>query len=91
MLFWLQRQNIRKQYSLANIYSLIAFNILENLLQFKEQDMLYETADSILVKEGRVEITQLFHLYCIISQFCFYHNFMIIYTLKYMIIFLYYG
>ena len=38
--------------------------------------MVHETADSILFKEGRVEITLLFHS----NRFC--HKFMIIYTLK---------
>ena len=35
------------------------------------QDMLDETVDSILIKEGSVEIT-LFHSNCLISQCCFY-------------------
>ena len=39
-----------------------------------------ETADLILVKEGRVENTWLFHSNCIISEFCFCHKFMISYT-----------
>ena len=46
------------------------------------QDMVGETADSILVKEGRVGITFLFHSNCLISQCCFYQNIMIPYTLK---------
>ena len=36
------------------------------------QDMVDETVDSILVKDGRVEITFLFHSNCLISQCCFY-------------------
>ena len=36
------------------------------------QDMVDETVDSILVKEGRVEITFLFHSNCLISQYYFY-------------------
>ena len=32
------------------------------------QDMVDETVDSILVKEGRVEITFLFHSNCLISH-----------------------
>ena len=36
------------------------------------QDMVDKTVDSILVKEGRVEITFLFHSNCLISQYCFY-------------------
>ena len=36
------------------------------------QDMVDETVDSILVKEGRVEITSLFHSNCLISRCCFY-------------------
>ena len=34
--------------------------------------MVDETVDSILVKEGRVEITFLLHFNCLISQCCFY-------------------
>ena len=34
--------------------------------------MVDETVDSILVKEGRVEITFLFHSNCLITQCCFY-------------------
>ena len=34
--------------------------------------MIDETVDSILVKEGRGEITFLFHSNCSISQCCFY-------------------
>ena len=45
-------------------------------------DLVGETVDSILVKEGGVEITFLFHSICIISQCCFYQNIMIPYTLK---------
>ena len=33
--------------------------------------MVDETADSILVKEGGVEITFLFHSNCLISQYYF--------------------
>ena len=33
--------------------------------------MVGETVDSILVREGRVEIIFLFHSICLISQFCF--------------------
>ena len=40
----------------------------------KKHDMVHETADSILVKEGKVEMTYLFHSNCIISQYCFYHK-----------------
>ena len=45
---WLQRQNvnIRDQYSLANIYSLNYFG--ECIAICKKQDMVHETADSIL-------------------------------------------
>ena len=43
--------------------------------------MVGETVDSILVKEGRVEITFLFHSICLISQCCFYQHIMIPYTL----------
>ena len=45
-------------------------------------DMVDETVDAILVKEGRVEITFLFHSNCLISQSCFYQKIMIPYTLK---------
>ena len=41
------------------------------------EDMVDETADLILVKEGRVEITFLFHSNCLISQCCFYKIIMI--------------
>ena len=51
-----------------------------------KQDIEGETVDSILVKEGRVEITFLFHSICVISQYCFYQNIMIPYTLKFMIV-----
>ena len=44
--------------------------------------MVAETVDSILVKEGRVEITFLFHSNCLILQCCFYQTIMIPYTLK---------
>ena len=44
--------------------------------------MVGETVDSILVKEGRVEITFCFHSICIISQCCFYQHIMIPYTLN---------
>ena len=47
-----------------------------------KQDKVDETVDSILVKEGRVEITFLFHSNCSISQCCFYQKIMIPYTLK---------
>ena len=36
----------------------------------------------ILVKEGRVAITSLFHSICLISQCCFNQNIMIPYTFK---------
>ena len=42
--------------------------------------MVGETVDSILFKEGRVEITFLFHSICLISQCCFYKHIMIPYT-----------
>ena len=42
--------------------------------------MVGETVDSILVKEGRVEITFLFHSICSVSQCCFYQHIMIPYT-----------
>ena len=38
------------------------------------QDMVDETVDSILVKDGRVEITFLFQSNCLVSQCCFYQN-----------------
>ena len=41
--------------------------------------MVNETVDSILVKEGGVEITFLFHSNCLISQWCFYQTLMIPY------------
>ena len=41
-----------------------------------------KTVDSILVKEGRVEITFLYHSNCLISQCCFYQKIMIPYILK---------
>ena len=44
--------------------------------------MIGETVDSILVKEGKVEITFLFHSICLILQCCFYQNIMIPYTLN---------
>ena len=47
------------------------------------QDMVDETVDSILVKDGRVGIVLLFHSNCLISQCCFYKKIMIPYTLKY--------
>ena len=43
--------------------------------------MVDETVDSILVKEGRIQIT-LFHSNYLISQCCFYQKIMIPYTLK---------
>ena len=46
------------------------------------QNMVGETGDSILVKEGRVEIALLFHSSRFISQCSFYQNIMIPYTLK---------
>ena len=46
------------------------------------QAMADETVDSILAKEGRIEITFLFHSNCIISQCCSYRKIMILYTLK---------
>ena len=46
------------------------------------KDIVVETVDSILVKEGRVEITIVFHSKCLISQCCFYTKIMIPYTLK---------
>ena len=46
------------------------------------QDMVDETVDSILVKEGRVEITFLFHPLCLILQCGFYQHIMIPYTLN---------
>ena len=44
--------------------------------------MVDETVDSILVKEGSVEIALLFHFICLISQCCFYQYGMIPYTLN---------
>ena len=44
--------------------------------------MVGETVDSILDKEGRVEITFLFHSICLLSQCCFYQHIMIPYTLN---------
>ena len=44
--------------------------------------MVGEIVDSILVKEGRVEITFLFHSICLISQCCFYQHIMISYSLN---------
>ena len=44
--------------------------------------MVSETVDSILVKEGMVEITLLFHSICSITQWCFYQHIMIPYTLN---------
>ena len=41
-----------------------------------------ETVDSILIKEGRVEISFLFHFKCLISQGCFCTEIMIPCTLK---------
>ena len=38
------------------------------------QDIADETVDSILVKEGRLEITFLSHANCLISQCCFYQS-----------------
>ena len=53
------------------------------------QDMVDETVDSILVKEGRIEITFLFHSNCLISQYCFYkENHDSIHIKIYMIFFL---
>ena len=52
----LHQQNIcKKQYSLANIYIFPYFG--EFIATGKEQDLLHEIADSILVKECKVEIT----------------------------------
>ena len=45
-------------------------------------DMVDETVDSILVREGRVEITFLYHSNCLILQCCFCKKIMIPYTLK---------
>ena len=47
-----------------------------------KQDMVDETVDSILVKEGKVEITFLFHSKCSVSQRCFCQTIMIPCTLK---------
>ena len=44
--------------------------------------MVDETVDSILVKEGRVEITFLFHSNCLIKPCCFFKKIMLPYTLK---------
>ena len=44
--------------------------------------MVDKTADSILVKEGGVEITFLFHSICLKSQSCFYQHIMIPYRLN---------
>ena len=46
------------------------------------QDMEDGTVDSILVKEGRVVITFLFHSNFLISKGCFYKKIMIRYTLN---------
>ena len=46
------------------------------------QFMIDETVDLILVKEGRVEITFLFHFICLTLQCCFYQHIMIPYTLN---------
>ena len=46
------------------------------------QFMVGETVDSILVKEGGVEITFIFHSICLISQCCFYQHIMVPYTLN---------
>ena len=46
------------------------------------QFMAGETVDSILVKEGTVEITYLFHSICLISQYWSCQHLMIPYTLK---------
>ena len=49
----------------------------------RQDSMVDKTVDSILVKEGRVEITFLFHSNYLISQCCFYKKKnMIPYTLK---------
>ena len=47
-----------------------------------KQNMVVETVDSILVKEGMVEIIFLFHSKYLISQCCFCKKNMIPYTLK---------
>ena len=44
--------------------------------------MVGETVDSILVKEGRIEINFLFHCICLISQCCSYQHIMIPFTLN---------
>ena len=44
--------------------------------------MVDEYVDSIQVKEGRVEVTFLFHSNSLISQCCFYQKIIIPYTLK---------
>ena len=44
--------------------------------------MVDKTADSILVKEGGVEINFLFHFNSLISQCYFYKEIMIPYTIK---------
>ena len=44
--------------------------------------MASETVDSMLFKEGRVEIIFLFHSICLISQCCFCEHIMIPYTLN---------
>ena len=52
-----------------------------------KQFMEGETVDSILLKEGRVEITFLFPSICLISQCCFYQHIMIPYTFYIYILF----
>ena len=44
--------------------------------------MVGKTVESIVVKEGRVEITFLFQSICLISQCFFYQHIMIPYTLN---------
>ena len=46
------------------------------------QFMVGETVDSILVNEGRIEITFLFHSIYLIWQCCFYKKIMNLYILK---------
>ena len=56
--------------TLLQIFTVLPYLGEPNAIRMR-QDMADETVDLILVKEGMVEITFLFHSKCLISQRCF--------------------
>ena len=63
---------VKQSWTVLSCKYLQFYVILENWLQLVRNK----------IKDGRVEITYLFHSKCIILQFCSSHKFMILYTLK---------